>query len=389
MAQSQPAAPAIISPREAAHRRPQNMHELLREQDGMKQRLNAVGTRYLTAERATRFALAACNQTPDLLKCTPTSFMGSLMAAHALGLEPNTVKQHCLLLPFRNRKIRRDQNNNVMRDENNRPLYDFWYECQLIIEYRGFNTLYLRNPIVKAIQMEAVFDVDEFEFREGTDAFLRYRKNLESEGTRLRGAFCFLALANDSDSFTVLRRADIERSRARSKAWTDAADRLEEARLVYEKSETPKNKRDLDYAQRRFDETPWQAFLPGMAAKTAAKQHAKISYLGDDVDASNITRAAEIDGLSDAGILDLEALSDPDRAEAVLKDGAGQMPVTRRDEAAGDDDDGAGDESARGAEPAPAQGAAETGQTPANPEPATAEPAKPADTAARPRFAKF
>lgn len=320
-----PAAPAIVAPRQS--KRPQNMRELLADDASMIARLNMVVTKYVPAERMARLAVTAINKLPLLAQCTPVSFMGSLLGATALGLEPNTLKQHCSLIPFKNRKVRRDQNGIIQKDGSGRYLYDSWYECQLMVEYRGFVALFYRNPAVRKLQAEAVFDVDKFEYQEGSGGFLRYTKNLDSEGTQLRGAFCYLDLDRGAESFTILRRADIERSRSRSKAWKDATDKLAEAERTLSEQDTPKNRRDLAYAQKVFDETPWQAFLPGMSSKTAIKQHAKIIDLGDEPDATRITLASDLDGLADAGIIDMEALANPEQAKSILSDNEGKVPT--------------------------------------------------------------
>jgi len=44
----------------------------------------------LTPERFTRIALSALNNTPQLQKCTPMSFLAALLNAAQLGHEPNT-----------------------------------------------------------------------------------------------------------------------------------------------------------------------------------------------------------------------------------------------------------------------------------------------------------
>lgn len=43
----------------------------------------------ITPERFTRMALNALNNTPKLAECTQMSFLGALMSAAQLGLEPN------------------------------------------------------------------------------------------------------------------------------------------------------------------------------------------------------------------------------------------------------------------------------------------------------------
>ena len=44
----------------------------------------------ITPERFTRMVLSALSTTPKLASCTPQSFLGAMMSAAQLGLEPNT-----------------------------------------------------------------------------------------------------------------------------------------------------------------------------------------------------------------------------------------------------------------------------------------------------------
>ena len=48
----------------------------------------------MTPERFTRIALSAVSNTPKLAECTPQSFLGAMMNAAQLGLEPNTPLGH-------------------------------------------------------------------------------------------------------------------------------------------------------------------------------------------------------------------------------------------------------------------------------------------------------
>lgn len=54
----------------------------------------------MTPERFTRIALSAVSNTPKLAECTPQSFLGAMMNAAQLGLEPNTPLGHAYLIPY-------------------------------------------------------------------------------------------------------------------------------------------------------------------------------------------------------------------------------------------------------------------------------------------------
>ena len=59
----------------------------------------------ITPERFTRIALTAYSRNEKLQECTAESFLGSMMQAAQLGVEPNTPLGQAYLIPFRNRGV--------------------------------------------------------------------------------------------------------------------------------------------------------------------------------------------------------------------------------------------------------------------------------------------
>jgi phage RecT family recombinase len=327
---------------------PATVGELMRREEETTRRLSAVATKHLPAERAAHLAIMAIRKVPLLARCTPASFMGALMGATGLGLEPNTLREHCFLIPYRRREPRRDQNRRNVEDAAGNWIWDEWYECQLQIGYRGFVTLFGRNDLVLSTRAEAIYDVDRFEHRIGTRTYLEYEKAIDRPRYRapsendefgpspgLRGAFCFTALRDDAQSFTVLGLDDILKARSRSQAWQTARAKVEEARAASLSADNEKKKtraaKDLAKALAGYAETPWVFSEDQMTAKTAIRRHAKQIDLGADEYSSRISIAADLDALGDAGSIDMEALADPDHAKAVLS-GEGDIPRQEADE---------------------------------------------------------
>lgn len=91
----------------------------------------------ITPERFTRIALTALTQTPKLQDCSPSSFMGALLTAAQLGLEPNTPLGQAYLIPYGSR-------------------------CQFQIGYKGMMDLAHRSGEVKNIDAHIVYANDEF-----------------------------------------------------------------------------------------------------------------------------------------------------------------------------------------------------------------------------------
>lgn len=69
----------------------------------MKPQIEAALPSVITAERFTRMTLTAVGTNPQLANCTPESFMGAMMQAAQLGLEPNTPLGQAYLIPYRNK----------------------------------------------------------------------------------------------------------------------------------------------------------------------------------------------------------------------------------------------------------------------------------------------
>ena len=59
----------------------------------------------ITPERFTRITLSALSSNPTLQQCTPQSFLGAMMTAAQLGVEPNTPLGQAYLLPYKNKGV--------------------------------------------------------------------------------------------------------------------------------------------------------------------------------------------------------------------------------------------------------------------------------------------
>jgi recombination protein RecT len=71
--------------------------------DARKGLLAQVLPKYLDSERMIRLALGAAQRQPQLLDCTPRSWLAALMDCSYYGLEPNPALGHAYLVPFRNK----------------------------------------------------------------------------------------------------------------------------------------------------------------------------------------------------------------------------------------------------------------------------------------------
>lgn len=121
---------------------------------------NALPT-VMTPERFTRIVLTALSSNPKLGQCTPNSFLGAMMQAAQLGVEPNTPLGQAYLIPYRNKGT---------------------LECQFQLGYKGLIDLAYRSGAVQSIQAHDVHENDEFEYSYGIDGTIRHKPALKDRG---------------------------------------------------------------------------------------------------------------------------------------------------------------------------------------------------------------
>lgn len=115
----------------------------------------------ITPERFTRITLSALSSNPKLAQTTPKSFLGAMMTAAQLGLEPNTPLGQAYLIPFKNKGV---------------------LECQFQLGYKGMLDLAYRSGEVSVIQAHTVYENDTFEYELGLDPKLKHIPAKENRG---------------------------------------------------------------------------------------------------------------------------------------------------------------------------------------------------------------
>ncbi len=115
----------------------------------------------ITPERFTRMVLTALSTDKKLELCTPQSFLGAMMTAAQLGLEPNTPLGQAYLIPYKNKGV---------------------LECQFQIGYKGLIDLAYRSGEVEIIQAQVVYENDEFDYELGLDPKLKHKPAKDNRG---------------------------------------------------------------------------------------------------------------------------------------------------------------------------------------------------------------
>jgi len=194
------------------------------------------------ATRFARIVTTSCRVNPDLLECTPLSFMGALFTAAELKLEP--VAGHAYLIPF----------------WNSRKVGDGWKkirEVQLVLGYKGIADLFYRHAKAISLSWGVVHKNDEFEFEKGTDSFLKHRRALSERGEKI--AYWVMAKMSGGCEFEVMS--------------------YEECIIHGEKHSKTFDKKSGEF----YKSSPWVTSEDSMCLKTVLKQLSKTLPLSVEI----------------------------------------------------------------------------------------------------------
>lgn len=181
----------------------------------------------LTPERFTRIVLSALSTNPKLGECTPQSFLGAMMTAAQLGVEPNTPLGQAYLLPYWNSR-------------------NSCYECQFQLGYKGLLDLAYRSGDISVVQSQVVYENDEFSYSYGLEPEL---KHIPAKGDRGDPTHVYAVFRTKSDGYGY-EVASIEDIRAHAQRYSKS-----------------------------FSNGPWQTNFEEMAKKTVLKRVLKYAPL--------------------------------------------------------------------------------------------------------------
>jgi phage RecT family recombinase len=284
-------------PNSAPVSKPRTIIDFLQGDKKIERAIAAVAGQYFTPDRFLRLAVNAIKKTPALAQCDANSVLGAFMTSAALGLEPNTVLQQAFLIPYKKRQKKGNDWVDV-------------YECNFQVGARGFVTLAHRSPHVSTLEAEAIHAGDHFKHMKGSKSFLEFEKMLKDRGDMI-GAFCFTKMADGNEQATVLPYDEIAKIRSRSETYQALARALAEA-------ERGDDRKAIEKARGKFEDTPWVMWADDMAAKSAIKKHCKQLPISPG---DALAVAAQLDS-DDGRTIDMASMADPDMVSAVMKDGA-------------------------------------------------------------------
>ena len=146
----------------------------------------------ITPERFTRMVLSAISATPDLAKCTPKSFLGAMMNAAQLGLEPNTPLGQAYILPYRHRGV---------------------LEAEFQLGYKGMIDLAYRSGEVEVIQCHVVYRNDQFECCYGLEPKLSHVPADGDRGEAIK-VYAMFKTKDGGFGFEVMSMEDVRKHAA-------------------------------------------------------------------------------------------------------------------------------------------------------------------------------
>ena len=182
----------------------------------------------ITPERFTRMVLSALSVNPKLAECTPKSFLGAMMTAAQLGVEPNTALGQAYLIPYRNHGT---------------------MECQFQLGYKGLIDLAYRSGEVSIIQAHVVYANDEFTYELGLDPQLKHVPATSNRGE----AVAYYAMFKTKDGGYGFEVMSVDDARSHAKRYSKSA-----------------------------GNGPWQTNFDEMAKKTVLKKVLKYAPLKSD-----------------------------------------------------------------------------------------------------------
>lgn len=143
----------------------------------------------ITSERFTRMTLSAISVNPKLATCTPASFLGAMMSAAQLGLEPNTPLGQAYLIPYKNRGVD---------------------EVQFQIGYKGLIDLAYRSGEVELVQAHIVYENDEFTCEYGLEPKLVHKPADRDRGEAIK-VYAMFKTKTGGYGFDVMSMDDVRR----------------------------------------------------------------------------------------------------------------------------------------------------------------------------------
>lgn len=162
-------------------------------------------------ERFQRICMTALTQDASLKQCTPESFIGAVLNAAQLGLEPNTPLGNAYLIRYGNK-------------------------CTFQLGYRGIIALARRSGLIAMIKAQTVYENDEFDYELGLDPKLRHIPAKGDRGQPI-GYYAFYKTKDGDFDFEYMTKAEVQAhrekySKANNSPWNTEFDAMAKKTVI-------------------------------------------------------------------------------------------------------------------------------------------------------------
>ena len=213
----------------AQQKKPQTLQDYVQRMSGqIKMALPA----NLTPDRFQRIVLTAISSNPKLQECTPQSFLGAMMTAAQLGVEPNTPLGQGYLIP-------RNSKNGM--------------ECTFQLGYKGLIDLAYRSGNIANIGAFTVYKNDEFHVQFGLNPDITHVPCMADRGDPI-AFYAYYKTKDGGYGFDVMSVEDVR-----------------------------KHARQFSESVKRGWSSPWDSNFEEMAKKTVLKKVLKYAPLSTEV----------------------------------------------------------------------------------------------------------
>ena len=209
----------------------------------------------VTAQRFARLMTSSLSGNPKLMNCTPMSFIGAMMTAASLGLEPNTLGS-CYVIPYGK-------------------------DATFVLGYHGLLELVYRSGMVKTVEAHEVYEKDFFEYEYGTESKLVHKPLMNGDRGNVIAYYACYTTKDGGYGFAVMSKDDVENHRKK-----------------FSKTSSP--------------DSPWNTNFDSMALKTVLKRCLKYAPLSTELQRNiqqdeTVKTTFNVNDIADGGsILDVQ-----------------------------------------------------------------------------------
>ena len=142
----------------------------------------------ITPDRFTRMVMTTISANPTLQQCEAKSFLGAMMQAAQLGVEPNTPLGQAYIIPYKNHGV---------------------LQAQFQLGYKGLIDLAYRSGEISIVTAKEVCEHDEFTYEFGLEPKLIHKPALSERG-RVIAYYALFKTKQGGFGFEIMSVEDVK-----------------------------------------------------------------------------------------------------------------------------------------------------------------------------------